>query len=594
MSNAFVDYLNTMNNASSNNENALAEAQILNDYYEKIRVEREIGKYIYQKLFENEPAAIILTGHAGDGKTSILVQILNELGYFSHGKRPLKQYELFENKLFYVKDMSELNEETQEDMLIKVLESPINNISSVLVTNTGPLINTFKRINKKNNTKSINNDDLEIGLLNSIDSIECETQNFEANGNTYKYKVINLAKIDNSYFIKEIIEKLTNEELWKPCENCDNKEKCPIYFNIQSLWQNKSRVENILEKLYLWLSEYETRLTIRQMLSHLSFSITGNLSCKKIKKEIIYKENPLFDYSMANLMFGYKGNEFIKDSFNIRAIRELEKFKLDEKSLIEDDNILFVKEDYSYFHKDIAAILYNTLNLNIQSLEINNPKAVSMRRAFRRFYILFSNPTDEKQERLLKQIFGDVFPLYYEMITHHRIRRNNKNYLVDIVFEGLYKVFVGVNPLKKEDKLYLTLRKNLDMVQNVQLILGTVRREDFNIINIRQNDNIERSTRLYQTKVKIKDVEYDLNLQTLEYLYKLKEGKIFTSFNPNFTFGLSKVKTDLLKTCKYKEEDDLKLLLLKDNSIEEIDIYFNSNELYARLGRWWYGIKYIP
>lgn len=43
MINPFVDYLNTLNNASSNNENALAESQVLNEYYEKVMVERNIG-----------------------------------------------------------------------------------------------------------------------------------------------------------------------------------------------------------------------------------------------------------------------------------------------------------------------------------------------------------------------------------------------------------------------------------------------------------------------------------------------------------------------------------------------------------------------
>ena len=116
--NDFIDYLNSMNNANSNNKNALAEAQVLNDYYQKIKIKRELGEVIYDYLFSsNEKIGVILTGHAGDGKTSILIQILNKLGYFIKDgeivKKPLKESEVYDNKLFYVKDMSELNEDNQ-------------------------------------------------------------------------------------------------------------------------------------------------------------------------------------------------------------------------------------------------------------------------------------------------------------------------------------------------------------------------------------------------------------------------------------------------------------------------------------------------
>ena len=43
MGNKFVDYLNSMNNADSSNENALAESQILSEYYDLIKIERILG-----------------------------------------------------------------------------------------------------------------------------------------------------------------------------------------------------------------------------------------------------------------------------------------------------------------------------------------------------------------------------------------------------------------------------------------------------------------------------------------------------------------------------------------------------------------------
>ena len=49
MGNKFVDYLNSMNNADSSNENALAESQILSEYYDFIKIERKLEEYIFNK-----------------------------------------------------------------------------------------------------------------------------------------------------------------------------------------------------------------------------------------------------------------------------------------------------------------------------------------------------------------------------------------------------------------------------------------------------------------------------------------------------------------------------------------------------------------
>ena len=79
MENTFVSYLNSMNNAGSDTVSALAEAQVLNKYYSQIKIERKLGRYISDRIRSGEKEVYILTGHAGDGKTSILVQVLRDL-----------------------------------------------------------------------------------------------------------------------------------------------------------------------------------------------------------------------------------------------------------------------------------------------------------------------------------------------------------------------------------------------------------------------------------------------------------------------------------------------------------------------------------
>ena len=157
MSSKFVEYLNSMNNASSSNINSLAESQVLNKYYHTIQVERNLGKYMANEIIEKKQECFILTGHAGDGKTSLLVQVLRELNLLEEGKKLQEYDEIITDhfKLIYVKDMSELSKEDQIKYLKKTIEAPKQGKSSILITNTGPLITSFK--SSFNNNTEIEN-----------------------------------------------------------------------------------------------------------------------------------------------------------------------------------------------------------------------------------------------------------------------------------------------------------------------------------------------------------------------------------------------------------------------------------------------------
>lgn len=575
--NGFIDYLNSMNNANSNNKNALAESQVLNDYYKKIQIKRELGEVIYNKLFSsNEKIGVILTGHAGDGKTSILIQILDKLGYFIEEgeivKKPLKESEVYGNKLFYVKDMSELNEANQKNMLEKFLEYPNNNISSLLISNTGPLINTFRNILDESSFES-----LEIDLLDRLDTNNLEPVKVNINGQFCKFIAINMANIDNIYLVKDIFEKLLQEELWSKCSECTVSKKCPIAFNYKMCIGNKDRVINIVEKIYTWFKENESRLTIRQMLSHLSFAFTGNLKCEEINKDIIYKKDTLFDYAFPNLLFGYKGTKFIQESNNIKAIKELNKIAIDEKAL-QVDYKLFVHEDFSMFDAEIMSILEDKLKKNQYDLGVTNEESTKLRRAFRRFYIVSSNIDEAEFDILIDSIFCEAFNVFYKLKQSKNITHREKNKIKDIVFEGLYKTFLGVYP-KDSNMLYITVKKELDDIQNVQLILGEVPKNDISIQNVVDKFKLSENIDKYITKITFSrcDEEVELTFQMLQYFMRIRNGEIFTTLNPSFTFGLNNLKAKLLRSYKYNQDFDgscpeIQLLVIKKHDVENIEL----------------------
>ena len=101
--NEFINYLNSTNNVGGNSTGSLAESQVKSSFYDSVKVDRKLGTYITDCVTSGNHQAFILTGHAGDGKTSILVQVLKTLGYLQPGAG-LRVEEEFANFL-YIKDI---------------------------------------------------------------------------------------------------------------------------------------------------------------------------------------------------------------------------------------------------------------------------------------------------------------------------------------------------------------------------------------------------------------------------------------------------------------------------------------------------------
>lgn len=342
--NSFVDYLNSMNNASGDTIAALAESQVSSPYFKKIQIERNLGKYLSERIRSGEKIAVVLTGHAGDGKTGILVQVLQNLGFLDENSslEPEKEYDNGIIKLYAVKDMSELSEDNQIAFCRKALYSPRSEKSSIIISNTGPLLKCLELIREEQcKAQGIAFDEsekirLQADLLEQLDKNNNELIHI---GDCH-FLMINMARVDNVNFAREILNKLIQAELWRSCENCPKCGKCPIYFNVVQIRKYQNRVISAVEAFYRYLYENDKRMTIRQILSQLSFALTGNLTCSDIK--VSYKDSARFKYLFSNLFFGYKGIEEIDNADQIQGIAYARELKLDAKGLDADYNLFVI------------------------------------------------------------------------------------------------------------------------------------------------------------------------------------------------------------------------------------------------------------
>jgi len=570
--NDFVNYLNSMNNANANNINALAESQVNNNYYDEIQIDRKIGQYIIKKIKSGEKSTFILTGHAGDGKTSILVQILKSLNLLSKTEK-LKEKDIKLSpygEILYIKDMSELTKQKQTKYLVEALEAPKRGQASILISNTGPLIEAFEEIFE-------NKYEIEMKLLKQLDQNKEEKIEIEG----YTFYLINIARVDNVIFSKKILEKLININFWDKC-NCNLKDNCPIYRNVTFIKNNYNKVSEIIEYIYRYFYEHDKRMTIRQILAHLTFAITGNLSCEDVKK-LNNNKFTIIKYNFSNLFFGYVGEEKNQDAEQIKIIRELDRLNLDGLPMY-DDYEIFIKNDFSHFDYTIQSLLYEYWEKKyLKYYSVNNEienkleyKLSLIRKMIKRIYIFYS--FKRTSEEIIKILFGDVFLIYSKMVIEE-LGNSDKKKIKAILVDGLNRLNLGMTNLEKSlEKVYITLRRNGYNYQNVFVLLGDIDVEKLNIKQIPVNINFEDYLCKYKIYLSYENkLIYELNLPLLMYFEKIIKGKIDTKINPSLTHGISNLESKLLDICRYDNDKIIRLIINNFNNIDKLKIEIETN-----------------
>lgn len=574
--NEFVMYLNSMNSAKSESMNALAESQLMSKYYSKIEVKREISNALTKYLKDNSDSreAIILTGHAGDGKTSILIQVLDDFGYFNDGKKPLKIDEEF-NDLYYIKDMSELSVQQQKELLLRFLNCSKNNKSAIIVSNTGPIINTFKDLFKAD----VSAEEIEKKILKAIENTISNKILISTKEDEFSFRMVNIANIDNSYMIENILKKVLNKDLWYVCLECINKDKCPIYHNYVDLDVNFDEVVSQIGKLYFWLSERGTRLTIRQMLAHITYAMTSNLECDDIDH---FADNlsARRKYSFANGFFGaYDDSKLRANALNIKTIKELNLIGLDKKSFGIYDDELFIKENLSIFPDNIISKLRMIIDTSVESVSNDTSLSLKLRNELRRYLILFGSYHDESM-KIDNEIIGEPFIYYYKAVTAtENFNKAEIRRLEKIVFAALYRYFVGVYPMKDEEFLYVTLRKDFNVVQNTQMLVARVPKNDIRIEleNIKDKVEPEKLQSRMILKIGAKG-RFTISAEFLEYMFKFYDGEVFTNLRPSFSYGISKLKVQILKEYKINDEK-ITLIVIHNDKVHKMGIEIIRDEI---------------
>lgn len=324
--NPFIPYLNRYTTASPEHEAAFDEfiGQTPPPSGVPLRLETKTEQFVRKRFEDERPPSVILTGNAGDGKTYLCRQIVTTftgqpvVDWADRLDWPIPRNGL---TLRVVKDLSEMSEEAGAGVLQELAaewraETPRQVF--LIAANEGRLRAVLQRRQLAE-------------LYQEVDRQLREGPALESN----RLIVLNLNQVTTSTYVPAALAWLTNPVHWEACTACSARSACPIHFNATRLAD--SRVAGRMQRLYQVLEHLGIHVTIRDMLIHLAYTVTGGLDCADVLGQPPLHWEP-HRYVYYQNVWGEAADEHFRRKAAV--IRHLRRLNVGKRSAFEVDDFI--------------------------------------------------------------------------------------------------------------------------------------------------------------------------------------------------------------------------------------------------------------
>ncbi len=559
--NPFVAYLNSLQGTDANNKGSLAEAQARNPLFKELRVHHPLADEILAELKADNGGSVILTGHAGDGKSTLALEVIRALrgldpdDPLKDGLKKREDIPCDGRMVTVVKDLSECKD-AERERLIEDLFRPDSTNRFLIVSNTGPILSLF-RDNLDRTGENVAT--VEDRLLDAMDSDKRREFVF----GPLSFAVHNLARKDNLGLGMEMLERMVRSPQWDQCGECPASGRCPLLSNRNLLERHFALASRRIRLLYFRAYAYGERLTMRQMSAHFSFLLTGGATCREMSARVesgseIHPER----HSFVNLFWGDDGEKEIP-----QAIRQLHAVSV---MLSQGFNAAFSpREERQFWNFGGEAPLAAT-DKGLGDLEaklrggkksaLPGRDAALARRQYRRFVFFLGSPPSEAADGF--RSFLSAFLNSPRLLDVREWQDDPgsfkaKNLLVPI-YCVLQEEFSGMRPpdgTNKTGPLFITLnRRGTEVRQSVQLVLSKF---DFlDHFEIRLVSGVPSLCGVG----KLDGVRLDLPLPFLDYLTARNKGELGRGLQRSYRDRIEDLKARILATIKMGDARGLVLL----------------------------------
>lgn len=570
MQNGFIAYLNSLHNLRAGGANALAESQALSPYFGELYEPFPLIGKLVDLLTDKVNRVVMLTGHAGDGKSTVALDVLKklrELPATAPLDGPLDEREDIScpnGPITIVKDMSELSAERRQLWLDQAFSEPG---SWLIVSNTGPLLHSLADYAKKAGFEQ----DIESAILERLDQSlgDNALNRHSLDGFDKKLVILNLTRWDNMALGAKILTKLVEHSSWGLCEGCSAKPTCPLQLNREALRNAGPVAEERVRWIYQRLSAYEQRLTLRQIVAQLAFGLTGGMSCDEAQQQVAASTAEGPDRGSAGLgrilfsegFFGYRDGKPWPQAEGLHAVALVRRATFGAPVGVDFERRLSSEAGMGW------AVLPSSLEwLGGHWLQRAAESAgVRWRFALRRMAYLFGNVGQDSDQSAA--VFLDTFLQSPSLREFDRWQEAGKlglshadnNRLRTSCLRVLLEVYSGFSASQfrsRHDTLYLTLhRPDQAVVQPTQLVIETLPFRYFDL-------DFNSDRRVPVLSFDRGSADLDLTLPLLDYIRCRDAGELGNALSPIHQAQLDWFRAKLLKVTADRRHrgDEIELL----------------------------------
>lgn len=497
--NGLISYFNSLHNVGASGANALAESQALNEYFSEIYEPFEIVNAICDVLTAGRDRVVVLTGHAGDGKSTVALDVFKQMKGLS-SKDPLtsalKEVEIISHpasgsRLIHIlKDMSELSAAVRLQKLEQSFEEPG---SWLIVSNTGPLLNTLREFSERREALP----DIESRILAYLNRpyAKHDIESHVLKIFPKDLLILNMARLDNVSLGSRILTRMINHSGWAKCDACVAQSACPLVLNQRALKATEGGAEERVRWIYQRLNAYEQRLTLRQMVAQLAFAMTGGLSCREAKNMVLESPSEGLDKGTGGLegilfsegFFGYQNGKPSQAAGGLTAVQLL------RRQIFGGPVAVDFERELSSSHGNGWAILSKWLTPLSEKWRLRGRESpgVQWRFAHRRMLYVFGQPIPSGQAAAetywatflqsprLRDF--DLWATRQELIISHGERSRLCRSCLRVLLE-IFSGFSAGQFRQDQERLYLTLRRpDRAVIQPTQFVMATLAFQDFEL-----------------------------------------------------------------------------------------------------------------
>jgi len=569
--NPFVSYLNSLHNRSAASENALAESQACSPFFGHIHVAHPVTKVIQRILTGDEKRHVVLTGHAGDGKSTIAIDIFKRLEELPSEKplaNTLRRRENV-NDVSLVKDFSEWSPSERSDLMLEMLDA--EGPRFLLISNTGTLLDTFKAQERSAGGDWVG---VESDLLGAMNALEPTTVPFHG----AEFVLVNVAMMDNLPIAHEIFKRMLAEERWSPCQSAPCSDKCPIFQNVNLMQANLSLIRDRLFLAYRRVYEYGTRLTLRQLCAHMAYMITSGLEYADIAKMGQRAKPPLMsEFMFFNRFFGDNGAVSDPLAAQLRGINVVRDQAFGSQPCPTWERHLWLRSRGHSFKLNSrkAPEDFETLRQYGAGLIIGDEvKGADARNQVRRAVFFLHDFATDKEKGFLRAFLRSNMLLDFirwQQQDGETLSLQESNSLHRRIIHVLQEHFTGVRlpeGASSDRHLFVTLnRHSYDVRQSAQVVLARYLEDEFRIL-LRASFNPAGGIRrelFLDGPSSGGGLNLLLSLPFLDYVMLRSRGEIGEALQASYVDRLEHFKGQLIRHSSGRRTDDIMLVRLRTN-----------------------------